>query len=1021
MMNCSSSSSLGSRIYIGGQTGKSSVNTAVKQMLAIETSADQEPVSSHERDHNPCLPVRDDNCVVSGTNTNSLQAVSVSALSHLPSSHSSEAHTNTVDLSETAAIPQSVKTATVSDYTGKQAAEQSVNTIEQMCMLRTATDQETVSTIQTYQSQLCSSVQETSIDHDEKSNGHVQVNTQTENGWQCVYDEVMSLPHQRVIRSVVEQCRSEWYRLGIELGYEHGQIQDMTCDIPTSKGKLQAIIEEKSRNYGKKKTTQALLDACDQIMPLAVVAVMKDLEIQCNDYAVSDHLLFELGNEVGNDWKELAIGLGMTSQEVDNIEMEACTPRDQAWMMLRAWHAKQRRAFSVDVVRNNLQEIRKKQETKQQQSFIFPQNFHDKKTVCGRKKELDRIATRFWGQAFDRETPAEICKYCLQIINGMGGIGKSALGEKYAVLWQKLYAGGVFYFNAESLAMLHISIRRNLRDLSVNSGNVGVFEENTIFLQQIYSRDRVLLLYDGVNDLGLLERILPRETVLVHVLVMTRVKGDHTILGKADQVIALGRLEMNTGVKALQAWRGCADQTLSRNELMFANRLVSEHPIEGLPLAINHVATLMKKTGFNYEQYYQVFKAEQERLQGVTVNLDKLLEYFHISNLIEPLLEREISEPKHLSKLSVEDMQSITMKPNERHLLGLARHFVLNTDHVHLTWQLDIETVKETDSNAMQVLSYASLMACRNIPERLLQPLVFGNVSTYWYRLSVNTLASHSLADVSEDNDGQSLSLHSLVQSTVLERAFQQPEELHYGLNRISKYLINSLLPQLKDLTRHLKDDQLISLLPHVYAVAEKAVWTHNDEICMAFVQEACRIALVSQHADTASYLCSELLKAADTTATFRLHCKALNMKGLALIQVADPHSAQLHIMKVLQLIESCGKHETWMEDEYQLGLGILAGCYTKQEMFKEAENICQIQMSLLNEEPERNEYKIIRVLFLSGQNCACAGNIDKALELYEQVLERLTSNARTDPFDLFTGMYDTRHATKAHRSTPKG
>jgi hypothetical protein len=35
---------------------------------------------------------------------------------------------------------------------------------------------------------------------------------------------------------------------------------------------------------------------------------------------------------------------------------------------------------------------------------------------------------------------------------------------------------------------------------------------------------------------------------------------------------------------------------------------------------------------------------------------------------------------------------------------------------------------------------------------------------------------------------------------------------------------------------------------------------------------------------------------------------------------MADPHLAQLHIMKELQLIESCGKHETWMEDEYQLG-----------------------------------------------------------------------------------------------------
>ena len=50
----------------------------------------------------------------------------------------------------------------------------------------------------------------------------------------------------------------------------------------------------------------------------------------------------------------------------------------------------------------------------------------------------------------------------------MGGIGKSALVEKYAVLWQKMYTDGVFYFNAESLAMLHISIRKNVREWTTN-------------------------------------------------------------------------------------------------------------------------------------------------------------------------------------------------------------------------------------------------------------------------------------------------------------------------------------------------------------------------------------------------------------------------------------------------------------------------------------------------------------------------------------------------------------------------
>ena len=91
---------------------------------------------------------------------------------------------------------------------------------------------------------------------------------------------VMSLPQRKVIRHVVERCALEWYRLGIELGYEDGEIQDMTVGIPTPQGKLQVIIERKANEHGKKKAVEALLDACDQIIPLATVAVMEDLGLK---------------------------------------------------------------------------------------------------------------------------------------------------------------------------------------------------------------------------------------------------------------------------------------------------------------------------------------------------------------------------------------------------------------------------------------------------------------------------------------------------------------------------------------------------------------------------------------------------------------------------------------------------------------------------------------------------------------------------------------------------------------------
>ena len=58
----------------------------------------------------------------------------------------------------------------------------------------------------------------------------------------------------------------------------------------------------------------------------------------------------------------------------------------------------------------------------------------------------------------------EVMSLCVhQVVNGMGGVGKSALSEKYATEWQKMYKDGVFHFNAESLAALHNSIRRNVR------------------------------------------------------------------------------------------------------------------------------------------------------------------------------------------------------------------------------------------------------------------------------------------------------------------------------------------------------------------------------------------------------------------------------------------------------------------------------------------------------------------------------------------------------------------------------
>jgi hypothetical protein len=61
------------------------------------------------------------------------------------------------------------------------------------------------------------------------------------------------------------------------VNFKPGQILATTDTIPTVKGKLQAITDRRSRECGIDATLETLLDACNQIMPLASETVLRDL------------------------------------------------------------------------------------------------------------------------------------------------------------------------------------------------------------------------------------------------------------------------------------------------------------------------------------------------------------------------------------------------------------------------------------------------------------------------------------------------------------------------------------------------------------------------------------------------------------------------------------------------------------------------------------------------------------------------------------------------------------------------
>ena len=73
-------------------------------------------------------------------------------------------------------------------------------------------------------------------------------------------------------------------------------------------------------------------------------------------------MLYELSEEVGIVWKELAIDVGFRSHELDLIEKEARTPQQQAHKMLRQLHSRMGYSdFNVDEIRARIRKIKQKQ------------------------------------------------------------------------------------------------------------------------------------------------------------------------------------------------------------------------------------------------------------------------------------------------------------------------------------------------------------------------------------------------------------------------------------------------------------------------------------------------------------------------------------------------------------------------------------------------------------------------------------------------------------------------------------
>ena len=80
--------------------------------------------------------------------------------------------------------------------------------------------------------------------------------------------------------------------------------------------------------------------------------------------------MYELAEEVRNDWKAVAGHMGLTFQQTEIIKIEAHIPREQAWKMLSLLHSKMGSDFKVDELHGHLQQLRKDRHTEELKSKV---------------------------------------------------------------------------------------------------------------------------------------------------------------------------------------------------------------------------------------------------------------------------------------------------------------------------------------------------------------------------------------------------------------------------------------------------------------------------------------------------------------------------------------------------------------------------------------------------------------------------------------------------------------------------
>ena len=397
------------------------------------------------------------------------------------------------------------------------------------------------------------------------------------------------------------------------------------------------------------------------------------------------------------------------------------------------------------------------------------------------------------------------------------------------------------------------------------------------FLLYLRAHPRSLLLFDNADNFDLIQEFLPGPRAACHIIITTRKALTHDIVYQRNgKSLSLTFLKKKKAVVALLCWSGKSEeslQVLEYNEKKYAEKVATEPPVEGLPLALSHAGTFIDQHQITFLMYWRKIEAEAKRLEAAALNLDSFLRYFHLSHLKEDLMLRH--RVSNVNQFICMDPRDVGNYYDQKSVLVAQSAYKEKEKYrVFLTWELDINDVRDDESREGYLfLQCCSVMSSRDIPRDVVADAAFScetNSLDKQFKVAkaIKSLNERSLIQQVSDPDNDmnaTFSMHHLIQASVLQRMGVNITEFRSILKLVANGLLKRL-PHILDLDEQLISPTLLSLTPHIYSTVEKMLRVGMlSEAYPGLIDYGCQLALKYRHYEDASRLCSLRVKAFET------------------------------------------------------------------------------------------------------------------------------------------------------------